>query len=136
MLSVSEQEKRLWLLMTKFPELPMMFRLIILLLNVFIPGIIPDIHRPIVGSGTILMAFKYPNLSKIQITIGVVQLLTCMMIIGWVWSICWGVLLIIQGGARPSASVPHAVSVNTGAYGAQGRGPATNPYGAYPAGNI
>ena len=43
-------------------------------------------------------------LSKIQIAIGIIQFFTCAAIIGWIWSIGWGILIVMKGfkGQKPA----------------------------------
>ncbi len=53
-----------------------------------------------------IMAFKYPNLNKTQLIIGFLQLLTCMYILGWLWSIGWGVLVLLVPAGAAKVGAP------------------------------
>ena len=84
---------RAWELFSDVPVLPNLIAYVCLLLNIIIPG-----------SGTILaacMAEKYMA-NKTQLFAGVFQLLTAIYIIGWLWSIYWGFLIVQRstGGHR------------------------------------
>ncbi len=80
----------------------------------------------LLGSGTVFIAFRYKSLSKTQLGIGILQLLTFTMIIGWVWSICWALLLLWKGMGKSQAPTTRPVATYPPA--------AAQPYGAYPAG--
>ena len=101
---MSDQEKKLWALLTTFPtDITVLFRVIILVLNVFIPG--TDLFGYIlIGVGTISLAFQYKGLSKAQLVIGILQLLTFTMIIGWIWAIGWSILVLWKGFQKPGAA--------------------------------
>ena len=101
---MSDQEKKLWTLLTTFPtEISVLFRVIILVLNVFIPGI-GLFDYILIGVGTIFLAFQYKGLSKTQLVIGILQLLTFTMIVGWIWAIGWGILVLWKGFQKPGAA--------------------------------
>ena len=60
-------------------------------------------------------------LSKIQFAIGIIQFFTCTAIIGWAWSIGWGVLIVMKRFKKAPAA------------GAQGQQPQKQPEpGFYP----
>mmetsp|Transcript_37504 Transcript_37504/g.43109 ORF Transcript_37504/g.43109 Transcript_37504/m.43109 type:complete len:154 (-) Transcript_37504:69-530(-) len=59
--------------------------IISLILNIFIPG-----------TGTILNGFMGPMIDFIEVGIGAIQLITAICIIGWVWSILWGIIFILR----------------------------------------
>jgi hypothetical protein len=43
------------------------------------------------------LSFMGDSWSKTQFCVGVVQLCTCFYIVGWVWSIFWGIKILIRG---------------------------------------
>ena len=67
------------------PNLNKVLAIIILVINCFLPGI-----------GTICLACLGPRFVWQHIMIGLFQLLLCAIIIGWVWSILWGVLVVMK----------------------------------------
>jgi len=48
------------------------------------------------GVGT-LVAAALSGCNTADIIIGILQLVFCWLIIGWIWSIVWGILMIIRG---------------------------------------
>ena len=56
-----------------------------LILNIFFPGF-----------GTILNGVVGPALDIVQIIIGVIQIFTAVCVIGWVWSIVWGIIIFMR----------------------------------------
>lgn len=70
------------------------------------------------------MVLAFSILSKIQIAIGIIQFFTCYAIIGWVWSIAWGGLIVMKGIKSQKPAPPT---------GAQGQFPPSGPKeGPYP----
>lgn len=63
-------------------KVPQPWHIICLILNIIFPG-----------WGTILDSFLPGGLNVICLVIGLVQLFTCWLLIGWIWSIIWGVLI-------------------------------------------
>ena len=61
----------------------MVLSIVVLALNVFIPGI-----------GTIVMGCVGKPISKTQIVIGIIQFLCAFYILGWIWAIAWGGLVM------------------------------------------
>ena len=61
--------------------------LIMLVLNIIIPG-----------TGTMMNACMGERFSCTSILVGLLQLLLSYILIGWVWSIWWGILIIEKAG--------------------------------------
>lgn len=59
--------------------------IILLVLNIFFPGV-----------GTLIMACVGGQFMCEHIICGVLQILLAFIIIGWVWSIVWGVFLLLR----------------------------------------
>ena len=104
MVKYRQEDAELWDLMTAVPRLGGPWPYICLVLNIILPG-----------TGTMLMScIGYPGAwSKTQLTIGVVQMLTAPYIIGWLFSIWWG-YLIVKKGIENKAEVQQFLS-KTGA---------------------
>mmetsp|Transcript_26 Transcript_26/g.19 ORF Transcript_26/g.19 Transcript_26/m.19 type:complete len:88 (-) Transcript_26:77-340(-) len=64
--------------------------IISLVLNIIFPG-----------CGTILNGVMGPALSVEQIIIGVIQIFTAICLIGWIWSILWGILIFLKKKDTP-----------------------------------
>jgi hypothetical protein len=58
---------------------------VLLLLNIFIPPL-----------GTLLSACLSPKFVVSQIIVGVLQFLLLFIIVGWIWSIWWGILIFLK----------------------------------------
>ena len=69
------------------------YAIISLVLNIFLPG-----------WGTILNGIMGPTIDAIEIVIGVIQLFTAFCIIGWIWSMVWGVLIFLKKKEPAAAS--------------------------------
>jgi len=85
LLTLQDDDSRVVELLTKIPVLPEFSALCCSVVNVLLPGI-----------GTIfatLITTRECNYST-QLVIGLLQLLTCIYIVGWLWSIYWGYLMI------------------------------------------
>lgn len=67
------------------PTLNKVMAIIILILNIFFPGI-----------GTMCLACVGGSFQVEHLIVGLVQLLLAALIIGWVWSILWGVLVVLK----------------------------------------
>ena len=62
---------------------PPVIALISLLLNIFLSG-----------WGTILNGLMGPAIDTTQILFGVIQLVTTVCVVGWIWSIVWGIITV------------------------------------------
>ena len=87
-LVVSEKDKELWEIVQDVPRLGGVWPYICAILNVVLPG-----------SGTMLAACLTDDTSwsKTQLVVGILQFLMAVYIIGWIWSIWWGVLILKKG---------------------------------------
>ena len=81
------QDAELWEIMADVPLMTGVMPYIIFLLNVVLPG-----------SGTMLAAcVGYSHSwSKTQLFVGCLQMMTAIFIIGWLWSIWWGIKIIAK----------------------------------------
>ena len=70
-------------LLNKIPVLPTSIAVLLLILNIFFPS-----------SGTFYMACIGDKFRKSQIFVGVLQLVTSFLIVGWIWSIYWGIIVV------------------------------------------
>ena len=86
-LLVDDADRERWNIITDVPLLAGPWPYICAILNVVLPG-----------SGTMLAACiaDSPSWSKTQIFIGILQMLTAIYLIGWVWSIYWAYLLVLK----------------------------------------
>ena len=66
----------------EIPATSTILAVILLLLNIFLPGV-----------GTIVMSFMEGFKVKTLI-VGILQLVLAGLIIGWIWSIYWGILVL------------------------------------------
>ena len=86
MLTVNDVDLRVWELISDVPELQNLWAYVCFALNILLPG-----------TGTMLCAcLGDRNLNKTQLGVGMVQLLTSVYLIGWVFSIYWGYLILIK----------------------------------------
>ena len=67
----------------KLPTLNKVLAIVILVLNIILPGI-----------GTIICSLIGPKFELDNLLVGIVQLLLAVCIIGWVWSIWWGIIVL------------------------------------------
>ena len=87
MWKTSEKDAEVWEILIDVPKVNGLWPYILLILNLFIPGV-----------GTMIAAcLGDPNAwSKTQLIIGVFQMLLSVYIIGWFWAVYWGYLMIIK----------------------------------------
>ena len=95
MVKYRKEDAELWDLLTSLPRLNGPWPYICFVLNILLPG-----------TGTMICScLGYPGAwSKTQLTIGVCQMLTAVYIVGWIFSIYWG-WLILQQGIKDKAEV-------------------------------
>jgi uncharacterized membrane protein (DUF485 family) len=70
-------------LVNKIPVLPTSIAVLLLILNIFFPS-----------TGTFYMACIGDKFRKSQIFVGVLQLMTSFLLVGWIWSIYWGIVVV------------------------------------------
>ena len=85
LVTATEFDKKIFDLATRFPPMTSTIKFIIFILNLIIPG-----------TGTMLLSTRYKKCSKIQLIIAILQLIMSWEIVGWIWSITWGVLAFIR----------------------------------------
>jgi hypothetical protein len=67
----------------KLPQVNKVMGIVLLVLNIFLPGV-----------GTLICACIGPKFEADNIIVGLLQLLLSGCIIGWVWSIWWGIIIL------------------------------------------
>jgi hypothetical protein len=70
-------------LQDKLPSVDKCMAIILLLINIFFPGV-----------GTMICACIKGGFVMENLVVGLIQFLTACCIIGWIWSIWWGVVII------------------------------------------
>ena len=84
MLKVEQADIRAWELVTDVPQLQNVWAYVCLVLNIVIPG-----------TGTMLCScLGDENMNKTQLILGFFQMLTAVYLIGWIFSIYWGILIV------------------------------------------
>jgi hypothetical protein len=71
------------------PSLNPALAVILLIINIFLPGV-----------GTMILGCINGGCDITHIVVGILQFITAGIIIGWIWSIWWGILLV-QKSAKP-----------------------------------
>ena len=83
-LQVNENDERLMVLLTDLPTLEPIWAYVCAFLNLAIPG-----------TGTIFASILgYETCHKTHFLVGCLQFLTSIYVIGWIWSIYWGYLIL------------------------------------------
>ena len=89
MYTASDEDKRLWEILSvkSMPKLKQTHAFILAAVNVVLPGL-----------GTMIAAcIAQPEIwSKTQLLCGLLQMFTAVFLIGWIWSIYWAFLFIMQ----------------------------------------
>ena len=67
------------------PVLHKTVAIIILVFNIFIPGL-----------GTMFLACMAGDFKKEHVFVGLAQMLFSVCVIGWVWSVLWGIILVMK----------------------------------------
>lgn len=67
------------------PSLSMVLAIVILILNIILPGI-----------GTLCFCCLDKGNLVEHLVIGLLQFFLCWTIVAWVWSICWGVFVVMK----------------------------------------
>ncbi len=67
----------------KLPSVNKVMAITLLVLNIFLPGV-----------GTLICACIGPKFETDNLIVGILQLLFAGCIIGWVWSIWWGIIIL------------------------------------------
>ena len=90
-MNANQQDKELWALVSDVPYVDQPYPYMCAIFNIIIPGL-----------GTILCTClepDSPSWSKTQLFIGFLQMLTCIVIVGWIWSLYWGYLIVMKAHA-------------------------------------
>jgi hypothetical protein len=74
-------------LQESLPKVDKCIGIVLLLLNIFFPGL-----------GTMICACIGGKFQVEHLIVGLIQLFTAACIIGWVWSIWWGVIILMKSG--------------------------------------
>ena len=83
---VDDVDRQVWELVTNVPRINKILSYVCAFLNFILPG-----------SGTLIAACAaHDNVSKAQLMIAFLQFMLGVVIIGWVWSIYWGYLLVMK----------------------------------------
>ena len=91
-----EADMEVWSLITAFPDMTLFMKICVLVLNLILAG-----------TGTIAMSiFGGKTFYKTHFVIGLLQLLTVWTLVGYLWSIAWGVLVFLnlKGGLLQRSS--------------------------------
>ena len=123
--TMNETDLRAWQLVSDVPKLGNVWAYVCAFLNVVLPGI-----------GTILSSILGDaNINKTQLMVGVFQFLTAITLIGFIWSVYWAYLLIIESQGDHSeikrllGNQNNGSAANAGAgAGANRGGRRLNPY--------
>lgn len=105
----NDYDIRVWSYVSDVPKVTLPVAYICAFVNVILPGF-----------GTIIAAFASTStsqsaVSKTQLAIGAMQFMTMLALVGWVWSIYWGWLIVqramnndynIKRGAGPAGGMP------------------------------
>ena len=86
-IKVGDNDKEIWRLISDVPKLNKVLAVVFAIINLILPGF-----------GTMFAACftQEQEVSKAQIAIGFIQLFTSAIIIGWIWSIYWGYLMVTK----------------------------------------
>jgi len=70
------------------PQVSIGIAVLLLIVNIFLPGI-----------GTLIISCINGKVYIEQIAVGILQFITAGIIIGWIWSIWWGILFVQKSTA-------------------------------------
>ena len=83
-----KEDLELWEIISDLPRLTGVWPFVVCILNIVLPG-----------TGTMISSCVGYSISwsKTQLVVGLLQMLTAIYLIGWIWSIWWGVVLLKKG---------------------------------------
>lgn len=89
-MKTNEYDNQVWVYVSDVPKVSKLVSYLVCFVNVILPG-----------WGTWIAAFaatsqSHNAVSKTQLSIGLMQFLTTFALIGWIWSIYWGYLIIMK----------------------------------------
>ena len=83
---VDDIDRQVWALVSNVPYVTKPVAIIAAILNFLLPGL-----------GTAIAASAASdNVSKTQLIIALIQFLTAVVLLGWIWAIYWGYLLVMK----------------------------------------
>ena len=82
---VDEVDRKVWELVSDVPLVHKYLSIFVALINLIFPGF---------GTMIASCASSGESVSKTQLSIGLVQFLTSFVLIGWIWAIYWGYLIV------------------------------------------
>eukprot|EP00347_Sterkiella_histriomuscorum_P005773 403355324 len=82
-IDVDEKDRQVWALITDVPKVKTPWQYVCFILNVIVPGL-----------GTMIVSGFSEKWSKTLFMVGVFQLFLAYILIGWIFSIYWGVLIL------------------------------------------
>ena len=93
---VSEEDQELWAIIDEIPRLEDYWPYVVLIANCVLPG-----------TGTLLTScIGFPSIwSKTWMVVGLLQMATAFFIIGWIWSIWWGIKVVKKATEEPTILV-------------------------------
>ena len=96
MIAIDDKDKQFWLLITDVPRVPTPMQYVCFVVNVIIPGKfeLVLIISIILGSGTMIASCFGERWSKTLFFVGVFQLFLAYILVGWLFSIYWGMLIV------------------------------------------
>ena len=89
-IAVDEKDQAVWNLITDVPRVGSPMHVVLLILNIIIPGL-----------GTMIVSCYTEKWSKTLFAIGVFQLFLAYILIGWIFSIYWGWLIFQKSTKDP-----------------------------------
>ena len=100
--SYREQDKEIWLIAQDVPRLNGPWPYVVMVFSVVLPG-----------SGTMIAAIAGYTMSwsKTQLFLGLLQMLTAVYLIGWIWSIWWG-WKILHKSLKPQTEEERLLHIN------------------------
>ena len=110
-IQIDEEDKQAWALIHKVPSVNKYVGIAVFVFNLVLPGF---------GTAIAACANDGP-VSKLQLAIGLFQFLTTYILVGWVWSIYWGWLIVSKawGPVRAQAQAARQPQAAAGGAGAQ-----------------
>lgn len=86
-LQIDEYDRRVWSYLQDVPYVYQPVAYVCAALNLFLPGF---------GTAIAACASQSQYVSKTQLCVAFMQFLTSLALIGWIWSIYWGYLIVIK----------------------------------------
>ena len=110
---VDDLDRQVWALVSDVPYLTKPVAIIAAILNFLLPGF-----------GTALAACAADQtVSKTQLTVALIQFLTSVVLIGWIWAIYWGYLLVMKAMDKQAANMRGPMGGMSGSGQAYGSDP-------------